>query len=130
MCADTGKRRRVEGPFYNVVCSNVSHLATDAKFSPGAKPNNGLVHLNVMKACNRLTALRTFINAEDGGHLQMDHVRNYRATEVTIVPANVDDGGCMAVDGDLAPYGAVHVAVNPGQARLVCGGATPLPVRK
>ena len=66
--ATTGETVRIEGPFFNVICTNVSHLATDAHVAPAAQPDDGLIHLCIFKACSRVMALRTFIAASENAH--------------------------------------------------------------
>lgn len=121
--ATTGERIRIDGPFFNVICTNVSHLATDAHVAPAAQPDDGVIHLCIYKACSRVMALRTFIAAETASHLRFDHVHTYKATHVKIVPTDQNDGGYCACDGDIVPYGTAEVSLLPGHTNVVISTA-------
>ena len=114
--ADTGDVHTIQGPFFQVICCNTSHLATDAHVAPGAKPDDGVVHLCVMRACSTFRAVHTFVVVESARHLELPSVSLHRASSVRIFPKDVGDGGCFAVDGDVGDvgYGAIEVTVQRG----------------
>ena len=42
--------------------------------APDAQPDDGVIHLVVMRECSRVTGLRTFLLSETCDHLDMPHV--------------------------------------------------------
>ena len=73
----------------------------DAHVAPGAQPDDGAIHLCIMRVCSNARALSTFVVFETARHLELPSVSLHRARSVRIVPTNLGDGGCYAVDGDV-----------------------------
>ena len=62
-----------------------------------ARPDDGTIHLCVMRACGRITGFSTLLKAEYAQHQGMAHVEIYTARTVRVTPADLSDGGYMYV---------------------------------
>ena len=43
----------------------------------------------------------------------------YRARLVRVTPADLGDGGCMSLDGEMIQYGPTEITIEPSQGSVL-----------
>lgn len=120
MTVETAEGRH-EDDFVAVVAANAPHAGGDTmRIAPGARLDDGLLDLSLIRAVGRWEIARQFLRLVQGRHIHHPRVTFYRTREVRLqaVPA-----GLLAVDGDLGFSTPVTIRVEPRSLRLLAGPA-------
>ncbi len=111
-----------EEDFVLVLAIYQSHLAEDLWTVPGAKADDGVIHLFYVTAgISRPALLRLFLAMEKGAHLACGcpHLVYEKVRALRLEP--ISPQGMITVDGEMVEYGPVQAQIHPGLARLICG---------
>uniref|UniRef100_UPI00358F163E sphingosine kinase 2-like n=1 Tax=Myxine glutinosa TaxID=7769 RepID=UPI00358F163E len=114
--------RQEENDYVLVLALYQSHLAADLLFSPLALPDDGIIHLWIVRAgISRRALLRFFMSLARGRHLTVDspHVAHITARAFRLEP--LQPGGIITVDGEQVEYGPLQAQIHPHLARLIVG---------
>jgi diacylglycerol kinase (ATP) len=104
-----------EGAALLVAIANATSYGSGMKIAPGARIDDGLLDVVVVRYMPRLAFLRAFPLVLRGAHLGHPAVMHWQAREVTV---STDPASAFLSDGDLAGQSPVHVQVAPGRANL------------
>ncbi|CEP01033.1 hypothetical protein PBRA_008345, partial [Plasmodiophora brassicae] len=116
----------VDGPFNLLVASNLSHLAPDMNLIPGAKIDDGCVHLGVGRGLTRTAMLAMLaFDVEHGRHVSRDGVSLQACAEIELKP--VRRSPCD-IDGERYAFGSVRCIARPGAAQLILSQQAHKPV--
>lgn len=108
---------RYEDEFVAVVAANAPQAGGDTmRIAPGARLDDGLLDLSLIRAVGRWEIARQFLRLVQGRHIHHPRVTYFRTTEVRLeaVPA-----GQLAVDGDLGVSTPVTIRVQARSLRLL-----------
>lgn len=109
----------IEGPFYMILVSHVSHIAQDVHIAPGLKLGSGTFQVLVLRQpISRLHLIKLFLSLEHGRHVESEVVDVYSATAYRVEPLTTVEG-CYALDGEALTYGPVQGAILPKAMRLM-----------
>uniref|UniRef100_A0A8C4NJ77 sphingosine kinase n=1 Tax=Eptatretus burgeri TaxID=7764 RepID=A0A8C4NJ77_EPTBU len=114
--------RQEENDYVLVLAIYQSHLAADLLFSPLALPDDGIIHLWLVRAgISRRALLRFFMALARGRNLNVDspHVVHITARAFRLEP--LQPGGIITVDGEQVEYGPLQAQIHPHLARLIVG---------
>lgn len=79
-------------------------MAKDVKMAPDCTPNDGYMHVAVMRKSGRLQYLRAFLDFETGAHVNHDGIIMIRCKQCGIIPSVAyinENDGCFVIDGNL-----------------------------
>ncbi|XP_073800142.1 sphingosine kinase 1 [Danio rerio] len=110
-----------EREFVLVLAMFQSHLSEDLMAAPGARADDGIIHLFYLTAgVSRATLLRLFRAMQSGTHLDCGcaHLVYVRAQAIRLEPLSAD--GVLTVDGERVHYGPVQAQVHRAAARIIC----------
>ncbi|XP_066568884.1 sphingosine kinase 2 [Amia ocellicauda] len=121
----------VEGEFVLVLALYQTHLGADLLASPQAAPDDGLIHLTLVRGgISRAALLRLLLAMERGAAPAPSAACPYPAPPspfVSYLPAvafrlqPLSARGTLTVDGELVPYGPLQAQVHPSMARVIVG---------
>ena len=103
---------RLEGAFSTVLVCNMSHIAEDTHAAPGAKLDDGLFHILVVRDIGRCPLLCGFLQLEDGTHVEREDMNIIKTRAYRLEPALGSPGFC-AVDGEVVPTVATQAEIFP-----------------
>lgn len=110
-----------EREFVLVLAMFQSHLSEDLMAAPGARADDGIIHLFYVTAgVSRAALLRLFRAMQSGTHLDCGcaHLVYVRAQAIRLEPLSAD--GVMTVDGERVHCGPVQAQVHRAAARIIC----------
>ncbi|XP_077475905.1 sphingosine kinase 1 isoform X1 [Stigmatopora argus] len=108
--------------FVLVLAIYQSHLAEDLWAVPGARADDGIIHLFYVTAgISRPALLRLFLAMEKGAHLVCGcpHLVYEKVRALRLEP--ISQEGVITVDGETVEYGPLQAQIHPGLARLIYG---------
>jgi len=91
--------------------------------APGAKVNDGLFDVVLVKSASRLTAIRAFNTVYSGNHLKRPEVELRQARQVEIIPLNDHETLPMELDGESDSGGRVRYTMQPNILQMLYHGA-------
>lgn len=102
------KWKLVTGNFVYFLASNVSHISSSTYSNPGAKLNDGLIHITYIKHddVSRYDLFNLLLGLDNGTH--MKYVRYITTKEFSLIPEN----GLLVIDGELNKLQNIEVAVS------------------
>jgi diacylglycerol kinase (ATP) len=106
------------GRFLFVCASNSETAGGGMRIAPGAKTDDGLAQVNLVRAAGRAEVLRHLWRLSRGRHITHPKVRFFAAREMEITTEEPAD---VAADGDLIGHTPAKVEVRPRALRVICG---------
>ncbi|XP_037093838.1 sphingosine kinase 1-like [Pollicipes pollicipes] len=109
----------IEGEFVLVYGSLPSHISGDMHLNPGARLDDGLLHLHVIRAgATRAQVFQYLLGLGDGRLTELSFVEVYPVRAVRLVPET--PSGYITLDGEVVHYGPVQAEVHRGLGRVLC----------
>eukprot|EP00947_MAST-08B_sp_MAST-8B-sp1_P005332 g5332.t1 len=107
---------------------NPSHAAHDAFAQPGAKFDDGAVHIQLARGIGQCSVLKLLLGIEEGTHVKMSCVETIKARALRFEPLQVlrprkgqsaNPAGRVVVDGELVKNETIQMEVQQGLGRLI-----------
>jgi YegS/Rv2252/BmrU family lipid kinase len=76
--------RTVQDRFLLVCASNAEQAGGGLKIAPGARTDDGLLNLNLIKAVGKLQAIRLLLRVRRGEHIPHPGIQYFTASQVTV----------------------------------------------
>ncbi len=112
-----------EGEFLFVAASNAELAGGGMRIAPGARVDDGLLHINLIEAVGRLEALRQLRRLCQGRHTAHRNIRYFSGAALEVRAASPIE---VAADGELIGYTPLRVQVRPGALEILAGAALEL----
>ena len=81
-----GEWTAMQGSFAMVHACNCAWIASDVRMAPGARVDDGLIHLVIVRPCTRMELLQMFLKAATGEHVSLPAVEVVACTEFVVTP--------------------------------------------
>lgn len=109
----------IEGPFYMILVSHVSHIAQYVHIAPRLKLGSGTFQVLVLRRpISRLHLIKLLLALEHGRHIDSEAVEVYSAIAYRVEPLTTVEA-VFALDGEALTYGPVQGVVLPKAIRLM-----------
>jgi len=109
----------IEDDFVLVLAIYHTHLAQDMFIVPTARPNDGVIHLSIVRApISRVRLVKLFNAMQDGTASDDPGVEVIRVSAFRLEPLGRHQGA-MNVDGEAVDDGPIQAQVLPSMARVM-----------
>jgi len=109
----------IEDDFVMFLAVFLSHIAQDLIVAPTSRPDDGIIHLSMVRApVSRVRLLKLFDAMEDGTASDDPAVETVRVSAFRLEPLGQRQGA-LTVDGELVDYGPIQARVLPSLARVM-----------
>ena len=100
----------VEGEFLLLWSMHVSYGASDMLVAPGLRPDDGVMQIMwvMAGAMGKCKLLELMDKLERGEHVGEPGMNAVKVTKYRLEPLDPPPPGCLSVDGELVPYGAMQ----------------------
>ncbi len=118
------KRTTVSDSYVMVQAQNTVHMGEKLPFCPGARLDDGLVDLVLIRRASRRALMKLMARARSGTHIEDDITSYFQCRSFTIDPHPEErfaGTGTMNVDGELVGGTPMTAKVLPGAVRFVTG---------
>lgn len=110
----------IRGKFVMVHASYQTHLGEDCLFAPNAKLNDGTIWLLIVRAgASRAQLLHFLLGLSSGAHATSEGPVELIPVKAFRIEPDMDERGCMTVDGEHIEYGPIQAEVFPSLARVM-----------
>lgn len=117
--AENGSWVEVKDTFAMIHACNSAWIASDIRLAPGARVDDGLIHLVLLRPCSRYELLKMFLHAQTGEHVALPAVEVVPCTEFVVALEPAQRDGHLSVDGELMNLcEETHVKLRPRAAEV------------
>lgn len=120
MCSAPALRKfsKLSGEFSLVMVANTSHCSSTAHTAPGAKFDDGYMHVVALPKVSRWTLLKLLLNLESGDWVNDTSVVRFKTKELHL--EGLDKDTILTVDGEVVPPETMHCRVHQAALRILC----------
>lgn len=108
----------VEGRFTLIMIGNTSHCSSNAHTTPGAKINDGYLHVVVIREITRWTLLNILCTIDSGNYVQNPCVLRFKTKLLRLEPLNNDP--TLTLDGEQLPVEPLQCRVEKAAIKVLC----------
>lgn len=113
----TADGQALEDRFILACASNAEQAGGGLKIAPGARTDDGLLNLNLIKAVGKAQAVRLLLQVRRGKHIPHAKIRYFTASQVTIETTTPTT---VAADGEILGETPAQIEVVPAGLSLWC----------
>lgn len=111
-----GEWKVIEDDFILVWILQTSHCSSSMYSCPGAKLNDGILTIFVVRNISRFSLLTLLLGFDSGDHINHSQCEVYKALAYRLEPLTTE--GLYSLDGEVVEYGPIQGSVQPSAMKV------------
>lgn len=109
---------KISGNFTLLMISNTSHCSSNAHTAPGAKINDGYLHVTAVKTVSTWTRIKLLLGLESGEWVQHPSVIQFKTRSLRI--DSMSDDAILTLDGEKIASQPLECRIQHNALRILC----------